>query len=148
MQLDFGEESAKSSAELKKHVLVFEAFPGRPVGEVRPIPLVTPRRLMTARGTLAELRAMEAPPADAYLRVLVDEPARPGLADEVREILANALDIRVVGGLAPAAHLETHRGRAPGELFADYLESVNGRDERVEKLFSELLEEAHATEAA
>jgi exonuclease SbcD len=148
MQLDFGEESANTPAELTKHVLVFEASPGRPVGDVRPIPLAAPRRLMTLRGTLTHLRSLEPPPPNAYLRVLVEEPARPGLADDVREIIPNALDVRVVGGTAPAAHAESHRGRAPGELFAEYLQSVNGRDELVENLFTELLEEAHASEAA
>ena len=47
------------------------------------------------RGTLDELRARGRAVGDAWLRVVVREPTRAGLADDVRALLPRAVDVRV-----------------------------------------------------
>ena len=46
-------------------------------------------------------------------------------------------------GVSP--ELPSRRGRAPQELFHDYLEHMNAGNEQVEALFNELLEDVNAT---
>jgi exonuclease SbcD len=78
-------------------------------------------------------------PGDAWLRVVVQEPARAGLADEVRAILPRAVDVRVERSPdTPAREFESRRGRTPHELFADYVASEGIADERVVALFDRL----------
>jgi exonuclease SbcD len=83
---------------------------------------------------------------------LVDEPARAGLADEVREILPLAVEVRVATALADASNRDrpaVARGaRSPHELFKDFLGSRGVSDERVERLFVELLDEQTAADSA
>ena len=72
------------------------------------------------------------------------EPARPGLADEVRDLFPDAVDVRVVQeDDAEAAAVEASRraGRTPPELFTEYLASQNVADPRLEALFARLLDE-------
>lgn len=88
LQLDFGE------TEQKKSVVLVEAAPGKPA-RIREIPLAAGRRLVDVAGTLEELRAMAASLGDAWLRVVVrTEAPVPGIADEVRALLPNAVDVR------------------------------------------------------
>ncbi len=135
--VDFGEEAASPS------VLVVDASPGSPA-RVRRVELATPRRLRTLSGTVAELAAAaaEASAGDALLRVVVTEPARSGLGDEVRALLPNAIDIQVA---PPAAGRRPDRpsrrsGRSTVELFHEYLAERNIADPAVEALFAELLD--------
>ena len=135
--VDFGEEAASPS------VLAVDAAPGRPA-RVRRIELRQPRRLRTLSGTTAELAAAAAGVGDALLRVVVTEPARSGLGDEVRALLPNAIDIQVA---LPAAGAEADRpsrraGRSTVDLFHDYLAERNIADPAVEALFAELLDGA------
>ena len=67
-----------------------EAAPGKPAS-IEQIPLTTGEQLRTLTGTLAELQAIAAGEdlADAWLRVRVTEPARAGLADDVRALLGD-----------------------------------------------------------
>src|SRR4051794_38923808 len=102
LAVDFGEEAAAPS------VLVVDAVPGAPA-RVRPVELTAPRRLRTVTGTVAELAAAAPGVGDALLRVVVTEPARAGLGDEVRALLPNAIDIQVA---APAASTERRPSRA------------------------------------
>jgi exonuclease SbcD len=131
IQVDFGE------AEDAKHVLLVETAPGVPA-RVEQRALRSGWTLRTVAGTVDELRALD--PGDAWLRVIVQEPARAGLADEVRAFLPRAVDVRVersIGGTA-APEFGVRRGRTPHELFGDYLASESIADERVIALFDRL----------
>lgn len=136
IQVDFGEGGDD------KHAVIVEAQAGRPA-EVRPVRLDNVRRLRTLEGTLAELRASAGGTGDDLLRVVVNEPARAGLADDVRELLPNAVDIRIA---APASDTEpevpSRAGLTPHQLFANYLQSQGVSDHRVEQLFARLLDES------
>ena len=88
LQLDFGETANQPV------VNVVDVRPGRPA-EVTAVPLTAGRRLRTVRGTLVDVLAaawQEARGGD-HLRVVLDEPARAGLADEVRERLPDAVEV-------------------------------------------------------
>ena len=136
LQLDFGEEN-----DLKS-VLLVEVEPGLPA-QVEFRPLQSGRRLRTLRGTLAELATDREGVGDAYLRIELEEPSRVGLADDVRELFPNAVEIRLAqpdsDRTSPTA---TRVGRAPGELFREYLGVRNVSDPPLEALFDELLVEA------
>jgi len=109
------------------------------------VPLDHVRRLRTLEGTLAELRARAGEVGDDLLRVVVGEPARAGLADEVRELLPNAVDIRIAAPAAPGGEAAPSRaGLSPHQLFAAYLQTQGVDDERVVQLLGRLLDEAHA----
>ena len=132
--VDFGEEADT------KHVLVVEASPGAPA-KVRAVPLASPRVLRTVRGTVAELAAQAPDLGDALLRVVVTERARAGLADEVRHVLPNALEVRVErsdGDRGPGPR--GPQGRTPHELFAAYLTELEIDDPRLHSLFADLLD--------
>jgi exonuclease SbcD len=136
LQLDFGE------GEDRKAVVLVEAEPGLPVS-VKTVDLVGGRRLLTLRGTLAQVEAMADRVGDAYLRIELDEPARAGLADEVRAVLPGALEVRLAS-YEPQAGREIPRrlGRDPSELFREYLDHKKVDDSRLAALFDELLIEA------
>jgi exonuclease SbcD len=145
VQVDFGEENDV------KQVLLVDAAPGLPA-KVQPIALESGWRLRTVRGTLEELRAVAADAGDAWLRVFVQERARAGLADDVREMLPNAIDVRVeheaTGGRREPSTTRT-AARTAHELFVDYLDtSGHARDERLLALFDELHDADTDTDAA
>lgn len=141
MQLDFGERDDE------KGVLIVEAEPGLPA-TVRPVMLTTGKRLIQIEGSLGQLegRAGDAELETAYLKIVVHEPARAGLADLVREMFPSAVDVLLA---APSrddtAEREIRLGRAPRDLFAEYLDYAGVADERVVTLFDELLGEIDAT---
>jgi DNA repair protein SbcD/Mre11 len=89
VQLDFGERRQQKS------VVVIEAVPGRRAATTQ-IPITAGRELRDVSGTLDELQDLAAGAGDAYLRVTVnvDRPV-PGLPDRVRDLLPNALDVRL-----------------------------------------------------
>jgi exonuclease SbcD len=159
LQLDFGETGNDPQ------VNVVDVRPGRPA-EVRAVPLAAGRRLRTIRGTLADvLAAVAASEPDgngagdeltaaaagglgghAHLRIVLDEPARAGLADEVRERVPDAVEVV----LAPrederrserVADPDRLR-RTPHDLFAEYLAHRDVRDDRLLALFDDLVDEA------
>lgn len=136
LQLDFGE------ATDEKVVLVVDVEPGLPA-EVRQVPLTSGRRLLQLRGTLEQLEPLAGTTGDAYLKIILDEPARAGLADDVRGLFPEAVDVVLASpdGDSEKAAREARLGRAPHDLFTDYLETANAHDERVVALFDELLEE-------
>jgi exonuclease SbcD len=138
LQLDFGE----TANEPVVHVV--EVAPGRPAA-VRAVPLAAGRRLRTVRGTLVDVLAAAAQAGDAYLRVVLDEAARAGLADEVRERLPAAVEVVLAprdgdGDRARVADPDRLR-RTPHDLFAEYLAERDAADERVLALFDELVDE-------
>ena len=136
LQLDFGE------GEDRKAIVLVEAEPGLPV-VVTTRELKGGRRLRTLRGTLAQIEAMVDKVGDAYLRIELEEAARAGLADDVRAILPEAVEVRLAASLASESSSEVPQrlGRDPSELFRDYLEVKKVEDSRLTALFDELLVE-------
>ncbi|MFQ5966023.1 MAG: exonuclease SbcCD subunit D [Acidimicrobiia bacterium] len=138
LQLDFGE------TEDPKGVLLVEAEPGLPA-HVTQIPITSGRRLFKIAGTLAEIEAAAPSTEDAYVRVELHEPARAGLADQIREMIPEAIDVVLV---SPEKLDDVERpprlGRPPHELVAEYLTSEGVEDDKVVALFRELMETAGA----
>jgi exonuclease SbcD len=130
-------------------VVLIEAAPGLPA-EVRTVELSAGRRLRTLRGTLEELEALAGTTGDDYLRVFVRGQQRAGMSEQVREWFAEAVDVGVETPDHAAARPDASRrlGRSPRELFGEYLNDRDAADERVLALFSELLDAAHAPDAA
>jgi exonuclease SbcD len=140
MQLDFGE------AGLVKGVLVVEAEPGLPAS-VTEVPITRGRRLVQIEGTLAQIEAQAEDLDDAYVKVVVDESARVGLADEIRRLVPGAVDVAVARSDLPDRSGDStpvRLGRPPAELFGEYLAGKRISDPDLVRLFSEVLEEAEA----
>ena len=164
LQLDFGETANGPQVNL------VDLRPGRPA-DVKAVPVVAGRRLRTIRGTLVDVLAAVAAtetgragagdgasgaagstPGGAggvggrdHLRIVLDEPARAGLADEVRERVPDAVEVV----LAPrederrserVADPDRLR-RTPHDLFAEYLAHRDVHDDRLLGLFDELVDE-------
>ena len=141
VELDFGEK------EQEKRVVLFEAKPGR-VASIESVPISSGRRLRDVEGTLEELRGMAGGLDDAFLRVTVKAAAPvPGLAEQVKELLPNALDVTVDHPRdEPEDEADAGVSRAqlePAELFSRYYERKNGAPPSPElrKLFRSLYEE-------
>jgi exonuclease SbcD len=71
------------------------------------------------------------------------------LADEVRTLFPEAVDVVVEqpgddDGGDGERQRSTRTGRTPQELFGDYLAEQGISDERLAKLFAELVDESHA----
>ncbi|MGH3302479.1 MAG: exonuclease SbcCD subunit D C-terminal domain-containing protein, partial [Streptosporangiaceae bacterium] len=105
------------------------------------------RKLRTLRGLLDQVIAEGEQAGDAYLRVVLAEPARAGLGDLVRDKLPNVLEVQLdeahrarPGGSGGDA-TPSRAGRTPLQLFGDYLAEQRVADPRVERLFAELLED-------
>jgi exonuclease SbcD len=103
------------------------------------------------RGTLPELRERAGELGDALLRVVVTEPARAGLADDVRATLPNALEVRIERGTdgrdpQSGAQPASPGARTPRQLFHDFCTAEGIADERLDGLFAELLDAATAGE--
>jgi exonuclease SbcD len=135
IDLDFGEQ------EQDKSVVILEAQPQRPP-HIELAPVTAGRRLLDDLQRLAEERS------DDYLRVRVKaEAPTPGLADRVKELLPNALDVTVDHPRDAGALPERGKGRgklAPAQLFAAYYEHRNQAPPPAElqKLFDAIHEEA------
>lgn len=134
IQVDFGEE------EQSKSVLIVEVEATKPA-KVTERTLSSPRRLRTVEGSLAELRALASEVGDDLLRVIVTEAQRAGLAEDVRELLPNALEVRLQGAAGETRPASQRSGRTPHELFSSYLAERGVQDLRVEQLFDQLLDE-------
>lgn len=138
LQLDFGE------VDDRKGVLLVEADPGRP-SRVEFRPVTSGRRLAVLTGTLGEVEAAAAALSDSdYVRVVLDEAARVGLADTVRAMVPQAVEVVIDPRRRPESSPRTERtGRSHVELFGEYLSRLDAYDARVMKMFEELVEEAH-----
>jgi exonuclease SbcD len=139
LELDFGEQ------EQEKRVVIVEAAPGRPAA-VESVPLRSGRRLRDLSGTLAELAALAPTVGDDYLRVSVrvDGPL-PGIAEQVRELLPNALDVRLAyDRAAPVVAPAATQGLSPSQLFADFYRRKNAAAPSPEmlRLFEDSYEES------
>ena len=142
IELDFGER------EQDKRVLLIDAKPGR-AAALESAPLSAGRRLREVSGTLAELRRLAPEAGPDFLRVGVKaEGPTPGLADEVRGVLPNALEVTVDyprEQSAVDAASASHRTLEPAELFARFYQAKNGAlpGEDLRKLFEDVYQEAH-----
>jgi len=85
-----------------------------------------------------------------HLRIVLDERARAGLADEVRARLPNAVEVVLAAREAEAdgprrtADADRLR-RTPHDLFVEYLATRDVDDERLVALFDELVDELAST---
>ncbi len=149
LQLDFGEETGA------KQVNLVDAEPGIRA-KVTALPLKAGRPLVTVAGTVADLEALAAErawPADddggdvgPWLRVEVTEPARAGLADEVRAVLGErVVEVRVARPAEGAGNRQNTRrdGRTPSQLFGSYLQERGVVDADLERAFAALYDEVH-----
>lgn len=112
-------------------------------------PLDSGYRLLTIRGDLDTIAARaEEIGEQAYLRVFVEEKPRPGLFDEVRQLVPTAVDVRVadpdVSDPATDIDLDRVEGIAddPTELLSLYLEE-QPPDEADPDSLVELFRELH-----
>jgi DNA repair protein SbcD/Mre11 len=146
LQLDFGETANDPAVNL------VDVRPGLPA-DVRPVALTAGRRLRTLRGTLPDVVAGAGDAGDDHLRVVLDEVARAGLADEVRSRLPNTVEVVLApprdAGSPPTSDPDRLR-RTPHDLLTEYLSEHDAHDERVVALFDELSEDltAGVSEAA
>jgi hypothetical protein len=134
-------------------VNIVNVSPGRKA-HVEHVPLTAIRQLhnigsLNKGVSLPELQTMTPPPPDAYVKVFVqvDRPL-PGLADQVREIVPNAVDIVVQrAGEEPGHEAVETRGLSATELFAAYYQREYEAEPSPElySLFSRLYEEASAS---
>jgi DNA repair protein SbcD/Mre11 len=143
LHLDFGEADRGA-----KQVLLVEVSPDTPA-RVEGIPLRSGRRLRTLRGGLEQVIARRDEVGDDLLRVILEEPPRPGLADEVRTALPHAVDVTVArpedDPAAPGADEPFDAAdlrRSPVALFDEYLTEQGIEDRRLGALFHRLLDEA------
>jgi DNA repair protein SbcD/Mre11 len=139
LAIDFGEEANEPAA------LLVTAEPGIRA-DAQPVPLTGGRRLRTLRGTLEEVIEAGEQAGDAYLRVVLAEPARAGLGDLVREKLPDTLEVLLDDAHRPrpggrSGERPSRVGRSPAELFAAYLDEQNVVDPRLGAMFTELLDE-------
>jgi DNA repair protein SbcD/Mre11 len=139
LAVDFGEEGNEPA------VLIVTAAPGIRA-DVTPVPITGGRALRTLRGTLDEVVAQGEQAGDAYLRVILAEPARAGLGDLVRDKLPNVLEVQLDDAHRPqpggrSGTRPRRAGRGPGQLFGDYLAEQKIDDPRVPAMFAALLEE-------
>lgn len=141
LQLDFGEKANEPV------VHVVDVRPGVPA-VVQAHPLAAGRRLRTLRGKLADVLDRADGLGDAHLRVVLDEPARAGLADEVRAAVPHAVEV-VLGSRDGDTDSDDRRHgnpdrlrRSPRDLLAEYLMEQDAHDDRILRLFDDLLDEA------
>ena len=142
LELDFGER------EQDKRVVLIDAKPGRAVS-LESAPLSTGRRLRDLAGSLEELQRLAPEVGTDFLRVTVKaQGPTPGLADEVRQLMPNALEVTVDHPREPAVidgGGASHRTLQPAELFARFYQTKNGAEpgDDLKKLFEDIYEEAH-----
>jgi len=135
LQLDFGEVGDE------KGVLVVEAEPGKPAS-VDAVVVESGTKLVQIRGSLEQVVARASEVEGSYVKVLLDEQARAGLNEEVREAIPGAVDVIIaqLEDKTPRERVE-RVGRSPAELLEAYLASKGVDDSAVVELFRELEEE-------
>jgi DNA repair protein SbcD/Mre11 len=118
IQLDFGERGQKKS------VVVIEATPGRKA-TTRQVPISAGRGLRDIKGTLADLKRADV--GDEYLRVTVEvDGPTPRIAEVVREIVPNALEVRLEYERDETPRDEVLRSGSPHEQFTSYYHHAHG----------------------
>ena len=134
IQLDFGEVADQKGA------LLVKAEPGLPAS-VEELPLRSGRRLMSLTGTLGQILARADETRDAYVRVVLQEPARVGLADEVRAAIPDAVEVVLDSPAVAGQRSERRQTLEPVDAFHRYLADREHVDPEVEALFASLLDE-------
>jgi exonuclease SbcD len=144
LALDFGE------TRQEKSIVLVEVKAANAPAHIETIGLSAGRALRDVRGTLDELAALAPDCGDDHLRVFVtvDEPV-PGLADQVRKLLPNAVQVHLDAGHVDVDGGDRRLGRlAPGldpaELYAGYYRRKRNAEPSPElaALFRELMTEA------
>jgi exonuclease SbcD len=146
LQCDFGE------AGQKKRVNIVDVKPGSKA-KVEHVPLTSIKQLRNVGTheegvTLAEIKAIAADIGEDYLKVFLklDAPV-PGLAEQVHDLLPNAVDIIIQRKESEEAEHDVDLSReSPTELFGTYYRAAHGSDPPKElmTLFSTLHEEVTA----
>jgi exonuclease SbcD len=142
IELDFGEQ------DQEKSVVVLDAQARRPPG-IELVGVTAGRRLRTVEGTLDDLQRLAGEKSSDYLRVRVKaEAPTPGLAERVKELLPNALDVSV-DHPRDGGQTQTERGKgrgklAPAQLFAAYYayRHQSPPPAELQQLFDQVHEEA------
>jgi DNA repair protein SbcD/Mre11 len=135
MQLDFGEVSDA------KGVLVVEAEAGKPAS-VAEVAVEGGTKLVQVRGTLEQVLSRAPHLEGCYVKVLLDEPARAGLNEEVREAIPGSVDVIITQPEDRSPRDRVERvGRSPAALLEAYLASKGVDDPGVIELFRELEQE-------
>ncbi|HEX6254637.1 MAG TPA: exonuclease subunit SbcD [Euzebyales bacterium] len=145
LALDFGEAERDHKA-----ALLVDVTPDTPA-RVDHLPLRAGRRLRTLRGSLDDVLAQrDAIDPEAYLRIVLDEPPRIGLARMVRDEFPHAVDVSIAADRADDRGEVARRDvrGAPHELFSRYLTDLGISDDALTALFAQLLEEEHAADAS
>ncbi|HSJ46518.1 MAG TPA: exonuclease SbcCD subunit D [Euzebyales bacterium] len=145
LALDFGEAERDHKA-----ALLVDVTPDTPA-RVERLPLQAGRRLRTLRGPLDDLLARrDGIDPDAYLRIVLDEPPRTGLARMVRDEFPRAVEVSISADRYDRRRTVDDRDvhGSPHELFARYLADHGGTDDQLTALFTQLLEEEHAADAS
>lgn len=137
LQLDFGEQ------DQEKRIVIIDAHPGKPA-TVLSCPLQSGRKLRDVAATLDELKKQADSFGDDLLRVTIKvEKPVPGVADLVRQILPNTLEVHLDYPRAevPAPDLSV---TDPRELFRRFYTQQRKIEpsEELCKLFEQLHEEA------
>lgn len=135
MQLDFGEV-----ADAKASLLV-DAEAGKPA-RVTSVPVEAGARLVTLRGDLSEVVSSAGEAEDAFVKVVLTERARVGLADEVRDAIPNVVDVTLDKPDSLRKSRQTARSLEPSQAFAQYLDELNIEDPALLRMFNEVYEEA------
>jgi hypothetical protein len=119
LQLDFGEQGQE------KRVILLDVHAGKPALP-QSIALSSGRRLRDIAGSLEELEAAAHNLGNDYLRVTVKAAGPvPGIADRIREILPNALDVRTDFPRA-GPQVQERQHMAPDAMFQAFYESQHG----------------------
>ncbi|HEY3742820.1 MAG TPA: exonuclease subunit SbcD [Bryobacteraceae bacterium] len=146
LQLDFGEHG-----QTKRVVLVDCKAGG--VAHVENIPLTAGRQLTEVAGTLGELRSGALFWMNDFLRVTLEvKTASPGLANEVRRLFPNAVEIRI-RALETEPPLPPDAGVviAPADHFGQFYQAIEKAKPHEELMgaFERLYDEVnHASDAA
>lgn len=142
--LDFGETHGDHS------VTLIEAEARRPA-RARPVTLTSGRALQTIRGNILQLEEMAGTTDDDFLRVFVEQPPSPGLAEAVRDMFPHAVDVvlaRPEGTTNGRPPVDPRELRDPRVQFRRYLKEAELEGDDLAKLFDELLDEEHASTTA
>ena len=134
--IDFGEEANEPS------VTVLEAKPGSPAtSEI--VSLESPRGMQHLRGTRDNLMEMVESVGDDYLKIEIEEKPTPGLADEIRDIFPNAVDVRIAGDEPEqrSDRLDLTKLAAPRDQFLEFMSENEIENEALVSLFDTLVEE-------
>lgn len=142
LNLDFGETRHQPQAAIVTLTAGEEP-------EIRPVPLVAGKKMMTLRGDAAELMGTTVP-EQAWLRVTVTGQTLADTVPQLREHFGEALvDIRVESSRDDEEDIgvDERLNQSAAALFAQYCAEKGEADERVQQAFEDLLDQIHQPEA-